>query len=183
MKIDFVIAASPTSSFYSQIAMLRLGLNRLGGIYEEAQIRVALGDTEQCEIDPRWRPFLDNVHFFWAPVEQFRREEYLAQIKHRFEIYRPDADVVIFCDADILILRAFDDLLARHLERPAFRGVIAHHPFPRRVDDDAARWKELAHDVIAREIPLDCEYTLSSGVCPFYINYGFLMGTRYNMLP
>jgi len=177
MKIDFVIPASPTDSFYSQIAMARLGLDALGGVYRAAQVRVALGDEREREIDPRWLPYLDNVHFFWAPVEQFLREKYLAQVKHRFEIYRPDADVVIFCDADILIFRPFDDLLERHVKEPVFRGVIAHYPFPRRVPDDAERWRELSRSVIGREIPLDCEYTLEPGACPFYINNGFLMGT------
>jgi len=177
VKIDFVIPASPTDGFYSQIAMARLSLNRLGGVYEQAQVRVALGDCEVRETDPGWLPYLDNVHFSWASVEQFRKDSYGATGEHRSNIYRPDADVVIFCDADTLVLRSFDELLERHIEQPAFRGVIAHKPFPERVEDDAGRWRELSRAVLGEEIPLDCNYTLSEGVCPFYVNYGFLMGT------
>jgi hypothetical protein len=44
MKIDVLIPASPNDNFYSQIAMVRVALDSLGGAYRDARVVAVLGD-------------------------------------------------------------------------------------------------------------------------------------------
>jgi hypothetical protein len=190
MKIEFLIPGSPTEAFYSQAAMFRLGLDSLGGIYARARIALCLGAGQQTDIPARWQPHLDRVDVCWAPVDYFLRDGHPGT--YRYEVLDPNCDVSVLCDADTLLVAAFDpgDLLA-FVARPAIRGVIAHYPPPLR--DAAGRdysdrgpddfWTLLAARTLGRDLPAEHHYTLSSAQtpCPFYVNYGFVLG-QYELL-
>jgi hypothetical protein len=119
----------------------------------------------------------------WADPAEFRERSFRAQGDLRFQLFRADADLVILCDADTVLMRPLSELAGLLADRPALAGVIAHYPFPwtGSMGDSAGDWKTLARSVLGREIPLLHRYSLQdfdrSDMCPFYINYGFFAGT------
>ena len=125
----------------------------------------------------------------WAHAPGAENPLYRAQHIRRFEVFRPDADVVVMCDADVALLRPFDNLISDLRAKPAIAGVIAHLPFaigntePVPLDQRTPEkdWRELSQKYLGR--PIDCphRFTLldpdSDFRAPFYLNYGVVAGT------
>lgn len=182
LKLDFLIPASPHDGFYSQIAFFRLALDQLGGIYKEARLVAVFGDDRPRPLPARWAPFFDRIDVEWADPKEFKRRGYFAQGLRRFEVFRPDADLVILCDADTVLMRGLGWLIAEMVLRPALAGVIAHFHFPweNGTGNAASDWQCLAGIVLGREIALPYFYSLTEAGeqqrCPFCINYGFFAG-------
>lgn len=185
-KICFHIPASPTDNFYSQIAMFRLALDALGGIYKEAHIILTLGDNEFSPLPDRWRPYFgDSVKLNWVDPQSYRKYQYNAQADARLGYDHGEYDVVIFCDADTLLIRPVDELLFMVRQSPAVMGVIAHYPFPLNAEDNVKQvWMELARQFAGKPIDFKYRYTLVSpddlsefASCPFYVNFGFVLIT------
>jgi hypothetical protein len=185
VKIEFVIPGSPTDAFYSQVAMFRLGLDSLGGIYERARLVLCLGAENTIAVPARWRRHLARAEVLWATAECFRRDGHPGTF--RYEVLDASCDLSILCDADTFMLRPFDPAhLQEFVARPAIRGVIAHYPPP--LADDRGRdynprgqawfWNFIAAQAIGRPVAFDYCYTLSAEPipCPFYVNYGFVIG-------
>src|SRR5690349_998754 len=129
-QICFHITASPNDSFYSKIAMFRLALDALGGIYKKAHIILAIGDKEFSPVPDRWRPYLGkNLKLNWADPDVYIRYANAAQGNARWKYNYDGYDIVIFSDADTLLVRPIDEVLARMQQSPAVMGVIAHYPF------------------------------------------------------
>src|SRR5687768_5950874 len=136
-KLCFYIPASPNDSFYSKVAMTRLALDALGGVYKDAHIILALGSEEFSPIPDRWKThFRNTVKLHWADPKLYRKYGYSAQGSARWKYDYNDYDIVIFCDADTLLVRPIDDLLVRMQQAPAVMGVIAHYPFTWNTEDD-----------------------------------------------
>jgi hypothetical protein len=187
LKIDFVIPASPTDAFFSQIAMFRLALDALGDSYREARLVAVFGDSRIAPLPDRWKPHFDRIDVEWADPGVFERIGYRAQSERRFEVFRPDADIVVSCDADTLLIRPFEPEVIAAARRGVLGGVIAHYHFPW-VDTSGtppADWSKLSRSAIGQEIDLPYHYTLMErekvGNCPFYINLGFLIGSSKSM--
>jgi hypothetical protein len=183
LKIDFVIPASPNDAFFSQIAMFRLALDALGDAYREARLVAVFGDTRITPLPDRWRPHFEKIDVEWADPGEFERIGYRAQSERRYEVFRPDADVIVSCDADTLLIRPFEPEVIAAARHGILGGVIAHYHFPW-VDtsgDPSADWSKLSRSTIGQEIELLYRYTLmepeSVQNCPFYINLGFLIGS------
>jgi hypothetical protein len=185
MKIEFLIPGSPTDAFYSQAAMFRLGLDSLGGMYSRARVALCLGAPSPTSLPARWRPHLDRVEVCWAPSDYFQRDGHPGT--YRYDILDPACDFSVLCDADTMLVAPFDDRDLRDFaSRPAVRGVIAHFPPPR--VDDAGRnysalspegfWQFLAERTLGRSLQLNHFHTLTEAptACPFYVNYGFVLG-------
>jgi hypothetical protein len=187
LKIDFVIPASPNDAFYSQIAMFRLALNALGAAYGEARLVAVFGDTQVRPLPHRWKPHFDKIDVEWADPGVFQRIGYRAQSERRFEVFRSDADIVVSCDADTLLIRPFESEVVAAARRGVLGGVIAHYHFPwaDTSGDPAADWSKLSWSTIGQDIDLPYNYTLMEpeaiANCPFYINLGFLIGSSKTM--
>jgi len=182
MKIDFLIPGSPNDAFFSQIAFFRLALDALGEVYRRARVVAALGDETIVPIPSRWSRYFERIEVEWVDPAEFRRRGYLAQVDRRCDLFRPDADMVIFCDADTALIRALPGLAASLVDEPALLGVIAHYHFPwaDSTGEPERDWERLAASLLGREIALEHRYSLQEPAlanrCPFYVNYGFLAG-------
>jgi hypothetical protein len=183
MKLDFIIPASPNDAFFSQLAMFRLSLDMLGGPYRDARLVAVLGDDVRSPLPERWQPHFERIEIVWAEPHVFQRIGYRAQGDHRFEAIRPEADLVVLCDADTLLLRMFAQEVFELAQRDAIGGVIAHYHFPwgDTSGEAHADWNNIARQVIGTGIDTPYHYTLldqdAPGSCPFYINLGLLIGS------
>ena len=207
VKIEFLIPGSPNDAFFSQVAMFRLALDHLGGMYESARVVLCLGAgpeapglsrwkrhlertfglgaDPEAPVPPRWKRHLERVEVVSAP-SAFRNGGGAGSL--RYELLGSDADLSVLCDADTLILRAFAHSDLQNFTRyPAIRGVIAHFP-PALVDrsghDYTARghewfWNFVSARAMDRSIAFNHFYTLTPGrvPSPFYVNHGFVIGT------
>jgi len=185
-KICFSIPASPTNGFYSQIAMFRLALDSLGGIYKRAHIIIMLGGAEIMSLPEKWKPHFGNtVKPNWVDSELFQKYGDFAQGNARF-LYDYDAyDIVVFCDADTLLIKQIDDLFIRLQKSPAVIGTIAHYTFPHAPGENVDQtWRKLAKQFTGKSIELNYRHTLVSDTnhsefpnSPFYVNFGFVAST------
>ncbi len=126
MKLDFIIPASPIPAFFSQIAMFRRSLDRLGGFYRDARLVAVFGDSIRTPLPVAWRPHFERIDVAWADPAEFARSSYRAQGAYRFEVMRPDADIAILCDADTIMMRPFGREVLDIAGTDAIGGVIAH---------------------------------------------------------
>lgn len=190
-KIDFLVPGSAKDQFFSQLAVLRRSLDALGGDFAEARLVGALGEWETPEIPERWRPHLERVEIVWSNPEKLPNPIYGFQHEDRFHNIRQDADVAILCDADVVFMRPFDDLIAHFAKEDEIGGVIAHYHFPieGQRGDPAADWDRIARATIGTPIERPYPYLFGRAPddpaiadpqdrprAPFYINYGFLIG-------
>ncbi len=186
LRLCFLIPASPTDGFFGQIAMFRRALDHLGGPYRKATVIAVFGAEEQVSIPRAWEPYLHRVTVHAVPPSEFQKKSYGAQANARWSVAPEDCDLVIFADADVLMVRRIDDLLERLLAESSVAGAIAHYPFPQFPGDvPAQKWDSLARESIGRKIRLDYRHTLAPDSapaaqrdCPFYVNFGFVIVPR-----
>jgi len=188
-RLDFLIAASPSPAMLSQVAFFRMCLNALGGAYGDARLVVTLGDHDVETLPGDWRRYFDGIEVEWAHAPGAANPLHRAQHDRRFEVIRPNADVVVLCDADVALMRPFDELIADLMIRPAIAGVIAHYPFtvgsaqnvPIEQRTPEKDWRELSRKFIGKSIDCPYRFTLldpdSEMRTPFYLNYGVVAGT------
>ncbi len=186
MKIEFLIPGSPNDAFFSQVAMFRLALDSLGGVYERARLVLCLGGNDRTPIPVRWKPHLERVELLHTPNEHARQKKNCGSF--RYEVLDGGADLSVLCDADTLLIQAFDPgVLEGFARQPAVRGVIAHYPPP--LSDASGHdysahgqqwfWNFITHHTANKNIDFAHCYTLMNErvPCPFYVNYGFVIGT------
>jgi hypothetical protein len=166
--------------------MWRRALDDLGGVYQQARIVAVFGDSAGTALPDRWLPHFDRIEVHHVTPAAFQANSYAAQATARWELVPEDCDLALFADADVMILRPIDELLARVEREQAIAGAIAHLPFPIRPGTDPARaWAELAHALLGGDIPFEHEHTLvapeeaaSLRRCPFYVNFGLVVVPR-----
>lgn len=166
--------------------MFRMALDHLGGPYRQATVIAVFGAEATVSIPSAWAPHLRRVAVHAVPPAEFREKGYGAQANARWSVAPEDCDLVIFADADVLMIRHIDDLLERLITERSVAGAIAHYPFPQWPGDvPAQKWDSLAHDVIGGKISLDYRHTLvpdsapaDQRQCPFYVNFGFVIVPR-----
>ena len=185
MKLDFLILASPTKAFFSQIAFFRLCLNALGGAYQKARLVAVFGDDEISELPDKWpwAPYFQNIEIEWVARHEFAKSSFAATCVRRYELLRDDADLAVLCDADVAPLGRFDLLARTLMDKPALAGVVAHKhfPWPARERDPDIDWPEIATSVIGHSIDRPYRYSLlgedAPSTAPFYVNDGVLIGS------
>jgi hypothetical protein len=180
MRFDFIIPASPTDSFLSQIALFRLALDFLGGQYQEARVVAVFGDHVVTPLPAKWTPYFTRVDIVWTDCAEFASTKYIATSLRCFEAFRTDVDIVVLCDADTLMLRPFSTLIESLVHSPAIAGVIdyLHIPSPRSTDDSGRDWQEISMSILGHSIPLTHHYLLEAEKpCPYYINAGFIIAS------
>ncbi len=184
MKLDYIIPASLTDGFCAQVAFFRASLDALGGPYRDARLVAVFGDPPQPEIPERWKHSFERVEVEWVYNETaHEKAHYLGQHWRRYEVVRPDCDLVVLCDADVAQIRPMDDWAGRLIAESALGGVIAHQHFPTpgRRGSPEEDWAELGRRVLGAPVTdLPHRYVLTPPdtppQSPFYVNYGVVMG-------
>jgi len=184
-KLEFHIAASPTPSFYHQIALFSMGLQRLGLPYSSAKVIVSLGGGIVDDTPAFWEASFPNLHFLWCPTPLVERFSHLAPGVQRLYNLGQDADMAFLCDADTLLVRPIDDLFYLASKDDELAGMIAHHPIPfKRGLPNQEVWSELASLLNTSKPELKYFHSMPTPQfsdeqrkCPFYVNMGFLAGS------
>jgi hypothetical protein len=190
--IRFRIPISPTPAFYSQVRFFNFALRRLGGIYESARIDVIVGDfcdLEKVTAENRWSEAF-NIAWIKVPDATFRSAGVHGTANWRFIFQGEDrpSDIVIFSDADTVLLRDIDPILLNFpQDRPTIRGHMAHMPpehsstvlplptgaeyWPKLFEHLGAPWPSVLH-----------RYSMDAfqewPEIPAYFNYGFVAANR-----
>ena len=140
-RIEFRIPISPTPHFFSLVRFFNFALRRLEGAhYKSARLTIVVGD--HCDIDAvrrenRWSEAFDIV---WerVPDEIFAEFHWAGTANWRLALPAERADIIVLSDADTVLLRDIDPLIAEWPSaRPALRGHMAHFP-PRMPPTSAA---------------------------------------------
>lgn len=171
--------------------MFRRSLDRLGGIYQRADVVAVFGGSVVEELPERWQPHFERITVRHASPADFKVDSYRAQGDARWKCAPAGSDIAIMADADTMILRPIDDLLSRLIESPAIAGTIAHYPFPQFPGETPRdKWASLARDWAGRDMPLTYVHSLTRQTdppwfreCPFYINFGFVLVPRQLLDP
>lgn len=184
LRICFSIPASPTDAFYSQVAMFRLALDSFGGIYKKAHIILSLGNETIEPISNRWLDHLGvNTMLYWTDTSLFLDIGQLAQGNNRWNHNYDNYDLIIFSDADTILIKPINELLLQVMKKNLVAGVIAHYPFPHDKNESPNElWHNYAKRFIGKDISLNFRYTLlnsqdEDSSCPFYVNFGFVVMT------
>lgn len=127
LHLEIHVPISPTPFFFNRIHYLATSLQLNAGPLAETKIVVTIGaDTEA--FDPRdqlpWSRHF-NLEWRWVPRELFQKYSYFATRLHRL-LYDYQAEVVMLLDADVFVVAAFDDLLARVVRERKLLGVPAN---------------------------------------------------------
>jgi hypothetical protein len=203
-KVAFLIAASPTDAFYSQIAALCARMRSLSWTRWEPSVHVFVGGDRRDDCLRGWLPYLTNVNICWTSESRFARESDWAQSDDAIRLAPRDADVLVALDADTFPITGFEPMLDRVHDTAAVAGVIAHYPtllafefdvtsntFSVRTGAGIRReslreaWSRLARGLT--DVPLDFAHahTLMGPerppehrLTPFYLNFGVVAFPR-----
>jgi hypothetical protein len=136
--LEVRIPISPADHYFNRIQLIAASIRSLGGRYADAAIRVTVGaDSEPEDLYARlpWSKEA-GVEWVWVGRDDFRdwrgtQHEYIATMMERF---RPPfaSDQVLMLDADVIIMREFDELVRMLDAAPGIAAVMAHtSPFGR----------------------------------------------------
>ncbi len=133
-RVEFRIPISPNEGFYSQVRFFNYALRRLGvPPYRDARLLVVVGD--RCDIDQvrsqnRWS---EKFNVAWEPVPGEICDEFgmWGTANWRLNVPAGDAEIIILSDADTVLFRDIDPLLADFpVTEAAIRGHMAYRPPP-----------------------------------------------------
>jgi hypothetical protein len=129
--VEFRIPISPTESFFAQVRFFNFALRRLGAPYRDARLLIVVGDD--CNIDDvRMRnQWSESFNVAWEAVPHHVWAEFGVWGTANWRLAFPagNADIVILSDADTVLLRDIDPLLAAFpAEEVAIRGHMAYRP-------------------------------------------------------
>ncbi len=183
----FIIPASPTAAFFSQIAMFNLAIGRRTWRRFKPRVIALFGDQPDDATYEAWRPHLASVLKVFLPNDEFSETDYMRQIDWRFRMTPPDADLAIFCDADTLVISDIEEIAAKVVADQGVAGVVAHYHFPGNTQLAAPQhWNQISEALIGRAMAFSVAYTLVPEnapaewrMAPFYLNFGavFIAGT------
>jgi Glycosyltransferase 61 len=187
-KVTFLVPASATPGFLSQIAALQLALRRLPWTRWQADIVVCVGGRPGLEATfqlSRWLPYLEDVTMVFAR-ERATDRDHEGQIDELYRAAPADADVLVRTDADALPVANLEPLLDFVLERSAIAGITAHYRFPAPAGvGNREAWDAVAQDFLDEPLRFEHSYSLvtpdvsqEEQACPFYLNDGFVLFAR-----
>lgn len=148
--LEVRVPISPRPHYFNRIRFLAASIRALGGPYSEVRTRVTVGeDVEPYDLyrENPWSEAL-GVDWVWVPRQDFAQwrgtqHEYIATMMERF---RPPftSRYVLMLDADVLVIRPFDELVeaAERAQGPA--AVMAHvSPFKNTTPGHQDAWRLL----------------------------------------
>ncbi len=180
-KVCFLIPASPTRGFFSQIAAFCAALTKLHWSRWEPSVLVCLGDEPQPGALEEWRTPLREAALIFAPRSQWTAiPHYYAQIDGLFRWAPVDADALVRMDADTLPVGDLEDVLDHVAETSSIAGVMAHFTFPVSPGMNSREaWLHAADGLIAAPLDFRYSYSLTNAsergenrIAPFYLNDG-----------
>ena len=192
-KVAFLIAASPTDAFYSQIAALCARMRSLNWTRWEPSVHVFVGGDRRDDCVRDWLPYLTNVDICWTSESRFARDGDWAQSDDAIRFAPRDADVLVALDADTFPITGFESMLDRVHDTAAVAGVIAHYPVLREFSPEGGTHAESLRDAWTRlgrtvtDAPLDFAYAHTlmgpeqppeQRLTPFYLNFGVVAFPR-----
>jgi hypothetical protein len=187
-KVSFLIPASPTRGFFSQIAAFNTALDRLTWSHWQPSILVCMGGQLDTSAYEEWQPYLRDVTIIFAPRSDSEKILfYYAQIDGLFRWAPLDADVLVRMDADTLPVGDLEDVLDHVIETTSIAGVMAHFGFPVRPGMFASHetWRQVADGLISGRLDFRYSYSLMEAnapeeirTAPFYLNDGAVFFPR-----
>jgi hypothetical protein len=188
-RVAILIAASPTTAFYSQIAALLLALRQLSWGDWTPSVHVFLGGPPGARVEDTWRVHLEAASFHWVSDRYFATDGDWAQSDDLMRCAPRDADVLLALDADTFPVASLTDLLDEVHQGGAVAGVIAHYPFPRFPGCSVREgWQHVTEGILEAPLEFKFSHTLmapgtpeSLRMTPFYVNGGvvFFPGRRF----
>lgn len=185
-SVAFIVAASPTPAFFSQVAVICRALRRLEWKRWVPSVYLFLGE-EKDGVDPeyaRWLPHLTEVELHHVSAVRCSREGNWAQVDAKVRNAPRDADVVVALDADTLPVGNLEEILDRVVELGGVAGVIAHFPFPAE-GSPWDNWARAAGGVLPQPLEFEFVHTLvepheadTRRLAPFYLNGGVVFFAR-----
>jgi hypothetical protein len=181
-KVSFLIPASPTRGFLSQIAAFNTALSRLKWSHWQPSVLTCMGGELNTNAFEEWQPYVRDVTIIFAPSSHSENNPFhYAQIDGLFRWAPLDADVLVRMDADTLPVADFEDVLDHVVDTASIAGVMARFGFPVRSGMPSSRevWRRMADGLIS--VPLDFRYSYSLAeanapeedrTAPFYVNDG-----------
>lgn len=188
-RVAILIAASPTTAFYSQIAALLLALRALPWGDWTPSVHVFLGGPPDPGVKDTWRTFLETASFHWVSDRYFAADGDWAQSDDLMRCAPRDADVILTLDADTFPVASLTDVLDDVHRSGVVAGAIAHYPFPGFFGCSVREgWQRVTEGILDAPLDFGFSHTLmppqtpeSLRLTPFYINGGvvFFPGTRF----
>ncbi len=181
--LEIHVPISPTPMFLRQVWALAASLRRFGGRVGAAApitawVSPELDGLPDLNARERWAAPL-GVTFRWVDPALFAEHWYYGTALARWSAAFT-ADVVLMLDADTLICRPLDELVAEVLARPALHGLLTHiSPLTE------PQWSELYAQAGLPAPALECvplaadfmDFTKSKRMPP-YFNLGVLAAPR-----
>jgi hypothetical protein len=185
-RVAILIAASPTRSFYSQVAVLNRSLQQLAWSRWQPTVHMYVGGEHDADAFAEWLPHLRDVEISRVSDARFARDGDWAQSDDAFRFAPRDADVLVAMDADTLAVSNLESLLDTVLETGAIAGVVAHYPFPLLPGvSPREAWDHVGHGLIDTPLDFGFSYTLlepdvpaEQRLTPFYLNFGVVFFPR-----
>lgn len=131
-RLEVRIPISPRDDFFNRVHLIALSIRSLKGHYADAKIRVTISSEKPWEnlyeklpwsrtLDIEWYWLNENEFSIWKNTEN----PYTATIMERFS--PPfDAKNILMLDADIMVLRSFDELISHIENHGGIAGVMAY---------------------------------------------------------
>lgn len=180
-KVCFLIPASPTRGFWSQIAAFHASLRHLPWSHWEPSVLVCLGGAADWESLEEWSPYLGDPTLVFAPDSLPEHNPYYyAQIDGLFRYAPVDADAFVRLDADTFPVGDFEDVLDHVVKTGSIAGVMAHFTFPVQPGMTSREaWLQAAKGLIKAPLEFRYSYSLTdvssreeNRMAPFYLNDG-----------
>jgi hypothetical protein len=191
-RVAILIAASPTTAFYSQIAALLVALRKLPWSDWTPTVHVFLGGPREPGVEDAWRLHLEAASLHWASDRHFAADGDWAQSDDLMRCAPRDADVLLMLDADTFPVAPLTDVLEDVQRTGTVAGVIAHYPFPGFPGCSVREgWQRLTDGIVDASLDFAFSHTLmppgtpeSLRLTPFYVNGGvvFFPRTRFEDL-
>jgi hypothetical protein len=131
-SLEFRVPIAPTRSFFHQVRFFDASLRRLGGVYEQALLRVIVGDHARIPDVVAANEWSVGRRIEWIAVPDDVLERYGMHGTADYR-YAPEAkaDIVILSDADTVLARPLTPLFQLLADpSPAAAGHMAHFPPP-----------------------------------------------------
>jgi hypothetical protein len=145
--LEVRVPISPRDDYFNRIHFIARSVRSLGEEYANVRVRVTVGaDQDPDDLDRRM-PWANQagIDWVWVDRNEFVRwkdtqHPYIATMMERF---RPpfSTKYVLMLDADVLAMRAFDEVIASLEVRPGIAAVMAHaSPFNFAAGPEHAQW-------------------------------------------
>jgi len=183
LNLSFRLTGEMKESFISQVAMIRIALNNLGGIYTKAKLQFFVSGEKIVPLPIKWEQYFEKIEIHWATPEEFKIKGIMAPGRAKMTFRDEWADFVFFCDADVLIFKPFPEIISLLANEVDLVGVIAHYPPPRHDNVSPLQfWDNISLNTLGRKIDKPYKYTLATNKdfpdkelsCPFYPNFGLI---------